>query len=263
MRLMILTLLMCGCSDLLLCSCAERLTVAEKMMWSTYPIATQKGEATGFVINCRDPHSPGKTSPVVLTSAHVLETLGDRPMLIGLRQKLPQGGAVMLPLMLSPEKRRGGGRFYVRHPICDIAAFRVRLPDNMKSQAELVSSLNERMLKGAGRTMHTGDEVLLLGYPEVLPGTDGGFAVLRSGKVASYPVGIRSADNMFLINTDVYPGDSGAPVFASARFGHPELVGILSSRIALNENSFSHLAVAVDANAIRETLALLDATSTP
>jgi hypothetical protein len=256
MRPLVARLVIYGSTAAFLCSCAGKLTVSEEMMWSTYPVATQKGQATGFVINYPDPLAKGGASAVVLTSAHVLATMGNRPMVIGLRLKRPEGGAVMMPLMLAPEKQSGSGRFYVRHPTCDVAAFRVRLPSDIKQQVDLSTSLDERALR-TGKGLRTGDDVSLLGYPEVLPGTDGGFAVLRSGKVASYPVGIRSAENMFLINTDVYPGDSGAPVFVSARYGRPRLVGMLSSRIAANEESFSHLAVAVDAAAIRETLALL------
>lgn len=225
-------------------------------MWSTYPVATQKGQASAFVINCEDPQAPGKSSAVVLTSAHVLETIGDGPLIIGLRNRKAAGGADEMPLVLIPEKQQKR-QFYVRHPTCDIAAFWVRLPTAIKQQADLTTVLNDQLLKRDRVQLHTGDDVSMLGYPEVLPGTEGGFAVLRSGKVASYPVGTPSANKLFLINTDVYPGDSGAPIFISARDGRPRLVGILSSRIATHEATFSHLAVAVDADGIRETIALL------
>jgi hypothetical protein len=102
-------------------------------------------------------------------------------------------------------------------------------------------------------------DVSFLGYPEVLPGTDGAFPVLRAGKVASYSPGKLTESGKFIINADVYPGDSGAPVFAT-RAGKPEIVGMIIQRIGNASQDFSHLAVAVDSASIRETLDLLAAT---
>jgi hypothetical protein len=45
----------------------------------------------------------------------------------------------------------------------------------------------------------------------------------------------------------------------SGRGNHPELVGMVIQRIGPKERTFSHLAVAVDAEVIREVLTLLDA----
>jgi hypothetical protein len=82
------------------------------------------------------------------------------------------------------------------------------------------------------------------------------FPVLRTGMVASLDqslLGLRS----FLINGDVYPGDSGAPVFRTSRRGRPDVVGMVIERLGLGQRSRFPLALAVDARAIRETLQLL------
>jgi hypothetical protein len=65
----------------------------------------------------------------------------------------------------------------------------------------------------------------------------------------------------FLINTDVYPGDSGAPVYLMGGKGRPRLAGMIIQRIGKYPDTFSHLAIAVDADVIRETIALLDASA--
>jgi hypothetical protein len=77
--------------------------------------------------------------------------------------------------------------------------------------------------------------------------------------VASYPVGTAQAHGCFLINSDVYPGDSGAPVFVPGRGSRPRLAGMIIQRIGPDARAFSHLAVAVDAAVVRETLDLLAA----
>jgi hypothetical protein len=242
-----------------LSSCAGRMNVSEKMMWSTYPLITQKGAATGFVINHRDKNAPGGVVPVVFTSVHVLDTVGKGPLIIGFRMPDATDEAQVALLAFKPPMMSGKERFYVRHPQHDIAAFALHLPAELSGRADMRSFLNHRTLARDGRYLRSGVEVTFLGYPEVLPGTEGAFPVLRSGRVASYPVGTPQAHGRFLINSDVYPGDSGAPVFITGGDNHPRLVGMISQRIGLEARNFSHLAVAVDADVIRETLALVTA----
>jgi hypothetical protein len=242
-----------------LSSCSGKMNISEKMMWSTYPIATQKGSATGFVINHHDAKAPGGKVPVLFTSVHVLNTIGNGPLIIGVRMLDPAGDAQVGLIQITPPKQHGKDCFYVRHPSLDLAAFTLRLPEEFMGIADMPSSLDEKIVAQNRHTLHSGSEVSFLGYPEVLPGTDGAFPVLRSGRVASYPVGTAQAHGKFIINSDVYPGDSGAPVFLSQAGGRPKLVGMIIQRVGQKEQSFSHLAVAVDANAIIDTLALLEA----
>lgn len=242
-----------------LSACSGRLNVSEKMMWSTYPLATEKGAATGFVINRRDERVPGGTVPVVFTSAHVLDTLGSGPLIIGFRTTDEEGDAEVSLLAFTPTKLSGKARFYVRHPKHDLAAFALHLPPELAGRAKVPSCLDEKRLPRHGKSLHSGMEVSFLGYPEVLPGTEGAFPVLRSGRVASYPVGTSQAHGRFVINSDVYPGDSGAPVFINGCGNRPELVGMIIERVSIKASGFSHLAIAVDADVIRETLALVAA----
>ena len=244
---------------LFLPGCAGRMNVTEKMMWSTYPLATEKGAATGFVINRRDASAPGGTVPVVFTSVHVLDTVGKGPLIIGLRLPDAKGESKVVLLAFTPAKTRGKERFYVRHPRHDIAAFAMELPPEFAGQVDMPSALEEHMMTRDGKSLHSGMEVSFLGYPDVQPGTEGAFPVLRSGRVASYPVGTAQAHGRFLINADVYPGDSGAPVFLASQGRRPELVGMIIQRLGAKTDSFSHLAIAVDADVIRETLELVDA----
>ena len=244
---------------MVLSCCTGHMNVTEKKMWSTYPLVTQKGAATGFVINRRDSLARGGVVPVIFTSTHVLDTVGNNPLVIGIRMANADGEAQVALLAFSPPKQRGNSRFYVRHPRHDLAAFALHLPEEFAGRAAIRSSLDEGMLARDGKTLHSGSEVSFLGYPEVLPGTEGAFPVLRSGRVASYPVGTSQAHGRFLINADVYPGDSGAPVFITGLANRPKLVGMVIQRIGPDKGAFSHLAVAVDAEAIRETLELLAA----
>jgi hypothetical protein len=235
------------------------MTVSEKMMWSTYPMVSQKGAATGFVVNYLDARASRKELPVVLTSAHMLETMGKGPLVIGVRMPDSAGVAQVAFLVLDPNTQKGKARFYVKHPKHDLAAFALRIPPELAKKVSMPSFIDERALTRK-QLLHAGAEVAFVGYPEVLPGTEGAFPVLRSGRVASYPIVTEPAQGMFLINSDVYPGDSGAPVFLANLSGRPRLVGVIIQRIGADSKSFSHLAVAVDSKVIAETLELLSQT---
>ncbi len=244
----------CAALAIMLSQCTARMSATDRMMWSTYPIYTKNGAATAFIVECRD--NEGHRVPVVVTSTHVLETGGNEPLLMGVRIPDDQGNANEGLLGLSYEKE---GVYYTRHPIHDVAAFPLGIPEDVISQLHMSSSLTRESVKRSRNGLGSGDEVGFLGYPEVLPGTTGGFAVLRSGRVSSYPVNASSGSGAYLINADVYPGDSGAPVYRLAGMGRPRLAGMIVRRVGTRSTSFSHLAIAVDASVIHEVLELLAA----
>jgi len=224
------------------------------MMWSTYLVATKKGLATGFVISRRSAPGSGGAAPAMITAGHLLDSIGSGPLVIAVREPGKSGDTQLA--LVGVQTPRSGKPFYVRHPREDVGAFAPGVSAAAASRV-LPTFLAENSLGGTGHELHAGDDVSFLGFPDLLPGTSGGFPVLRSGKVASYPAAQPHAKGTFLINADVYPGDSGAPVFVCRHGGRPELVGMVIERVGRNANSFSHFAIAVDATSIRETLELL------
>jgi hypothetical protein len=68
-----------------------KLTTSEKMAWSTYAIATEKGLGTGAIVNREDPIAPGGIVPVLVTCTHVLVAASRGPYLLVLR--MPAQGA--------------------------------------------------------------------------------------------------------------------------------------------------------------------------
>jgi S1-C subfamily serine protease len=60
--------------------------------------------------------------------------------------------------------------------------------------------------------IHPGDELNVLGYPLGF-GNVGDFPVLRSGKIASYPLVPTSENPFFLPDFRVFQGNSGGPVY--------------------------------------------------
>ena len=249
---LVLALIMQGCANVPLAS-APRLSAAEKMMWSTYAIATKKGLATCVVVNRRDPFAPHHRIPVLITAAHVLEAAPQGPFYLVVRRLNGDESPSVDILEFAPPA--GSVAPFVRHPMHDVAALELHIPPELADSVQLPSFLDESNVGRAADIPHAGDDVSILGFPHVLPGTLGAFPVLRAGRVASRVQGAGADHERLLVNTTAFGGDSGAPVFASSRFGQPKLVGILSERIGKTEGMVP-LAIALSSSVMRETLQL-------
>jgi len=62
-----------------------------------------------------------------------------------------------------------------------------------------------------------GDKLFILGYPFGLEANDAGFPILRTGTVASHPLSPIKYYKTFLLDFDVFGGNSGGPVFVQNR----------------------------------------------
>jgi hypothetical protein len=247
-------ILMSGCAGLGTGS-APRLTPSEKMMWSTYAIGTSRGMATCVIINRKDRSAPHGVVPVLITATHVLAVAPHGPYFLAIRTANPNGNPNVSILAFKPAWLAQA--VYTHHPQQDIAALELRIPEEMAGLVELPSFIDENAIGRPGDEPHVGDAVSMLGFPKVFPGTEGAFPILRAARIASYSPGTARDREKFLVNTNVYSGDSGGPVFAGRRRDRrPILVGLMIERIGEKAGEVP-LAVAVDAHAIRETLQLL------
>ena len=228
------------------------LNPTETMILSTYPLASRKAFGTGFLVAMKDKRARGGVVPVMVTSTHLVRSAGRGAIYMPLRGFDASGNLSVALLEVVP--RQKGVPFYVKHPRLDVAAFRVRFPVGM--QVPLLLTLLEEKNLESGQDPRAGEEVAFVGFPEGQSTSLGMFPVLRAGKVASLDqslFGLRS----FLINGDVYPGDSGGPVFRISKRGGPQVVGMVVERLSTSRRERFPLALAVDANAIKETLQLL------
>ena len=229
------------------------LTPTEKMMWSTYALATPQGMATCVLVNRRDPSAPSGVRPILITSAHVLTSAPHGPFYLIVREQAP-GEEPIIGVVQFTCDPTVPAPFFV-HPTKDVAVMELDVPQEFAGDVPLPSFIDESAIGRANDQIHVGDDLLVLGFPHVLPGTEGAFGVLRSGKMASYCVGAAPGTKNYLINTTVFGGDSGAPVFTADRYHGPKLVGILTQRIGEKEAGIP-LAVAINASIIREALDL-------
>lgn len=219
---------------------------------------------TGFLIS--DPTPDGKARTILVTAAHVLEKMPAMTARIGYRV---QGSDSIWRYDPAALKIRDGDHpLWVKHPTRDVAAMVVEAPEAFVKAAIPLSYLAKDDTFSAVN-LGPGDEMMALGFPRGLSANPAGFPILRSGRVASYPLAPATSFPTFLMDFSVFPGNSGGPVFmaegARRRPGSGEsqevqfVAGLLTQQVELSGERLE-IGIVTHAKFIRETLALLDQT---
>ena len=221
--------------------------------------------ATGFLVS--DPLPDGTPRVVLITARHVLTQIAGPQLRIALHLHNPDG---TWGKAWTIEPTSDGERpLWVRHPVYDVAALPIQAPDEVLRQAIPIAWLADGDTFDINR-IAPGDQMNVLGFADGLASDERGFAILRSGHVASFPL-TPATQGTFLLDYSVVSGNSGAPVFrarqeearraaASDQDGPAAgefVAGLLAQQIVAEGRSID-LGLAVHAVYIRETLRLLD-----
>jgi S1-C subfamily serine protease len=185
-------------------------------MLSTFHLqapSTTPGEVatgTGVVVGRTCKTDPTMGAATLVTAAHVLEKMAGDDLVVQVHIKRPDGTWQKVP---HPLKIRENGRpTWVRHSEADVAAMYVSLPEGALTQflpAELFAT--DKVLTEL--EIHPGDEVFALGFPHGVEANVFGFPILRSGHIASFPLLPQAEVRTFLVDMEVFPGNSGGPVY--------------------------------------------------
>lgn len=219
---------------------------------------------TGFLIS--QAGADGTPHTVLVTANHVLEKMPGQMARVGYRVSNPDGSWSYAPKQL--RIRDGEGRqLWTHHPSRDVAAISITAPAEFAKAAIPVDYLAaDETFKEHG--VGAGDEMMALGFPRGLAANQAGFPILRSGRVASYPVAPARIFPTFLLDFSVFPGNSGGPVFMrdQARGGAGQgegtsrdkafIAGLLTQQVELN-NERLEIGIVTHAKYIRETVALI------
>jgi len=247
------------------------------LMESTFKIVCQGSLGTCFILAHASSANPGVSHYVLITAKHVLEGFKGDTAVLHLRKRV---GDQYERLIHNIQIRKEGSPTWVSHPSADVAAIRPLIPkkSNIRSIKVISTALlaDDNMLKTY--EVQPGDELMVLGYPFGVESNQSGFPILRSGRIASFPLVPTQLTKTFLLDFEVFKGNSGGPVFLYDRnryyggkphFGRIRfIVGLVSEERNLTEKVQSleqitvkrhrlALAVIVHAKLIRETIELL------
>ena len=219
---------------------------------------------TGFLISEVAPD--GTPHTVLVTAGHVFSKMPGQDARIGYRIENADGSWSYSP---QPLKIRDadGKKLWTQHPSRDVAVMSITAPDAFAKAAIPLDWLAQDDTFQANQ-VGAGDEMMALGFPRGLAANQAGFPILRSGRVASFPVAPARNFPTFLLDFTVFPGNSGGPVFMSQaarrRVGATEngedvqfIAGLLTQQVELN-NERLEIGIVTHAKYIRETIALMD-----
>ena len=251
-------------------------TLPPLLMETTYKIQCGASLGTAFILG-HPTTVENESYYVLITAKHVLEAFKEDKATLHLR-KYVNDHYERFPIQLTI--RKNGKPLWVTHPGADIAALRPIIPQsaNIRSIRLLSTGLlaDDKMLKEF--ELQPGDELMALGFPFGAESNEAGFPILRSGRVASYPLLPTSLNKTFLLDFEVFKGNSGGPVFLYDRnrfygdkvhFGRTRFIaGLVSKEQELTEKIQSleqvtvkkhrlSLAIIVHAKLIRETIEIL------
>ena len=165
-----------------------------------------------FVVGHPFKSNPAMAHMVMVTAAHVLNgILGDDATII-FRKKESDGSYKRFPYTI--RIRENGKPLFVQHASADVIAMYLKLPHELKPEVIPIDLLagDETFQK---YEIHPGDELFSLGYPFTVEANEAGFPILRSGKIASYPITPAKTVKTFLFDFRIFPGNSGGPVYMS------------------------------------------------
>lgn len=200
----------------------------------------------------------------LVTAAHVFDRMKGAEAIIHWRREDDAGRwqREAKPLVIRDE---GLAPKWTRHASRDIAVMMVIPPDQPRAHA-----IDFDMLADDGMfrdyDVRPGDEVLALGYPRGIAANELGFPILRSGRVASFPLWPSADFPTFLMDFAVFAGNSGGPVYmadrsrkrAGARDFHEAqfVVGMLVQQVTLT-NERLEIGIVMHATFVREALMVL------
>lgn len=183
--------------------------ISSRLMRSTFKIEGINSVGTAFVIAEQSKKKPEYSYYILVTASHVFENIkGDNATLYTRRLS----GDVFIKYPVQIKIRDNGKALWIRHQKADVAAMRVALPQDTDIHMVTTNLLATDELLNKFE-VHPGDELLVLGYPYGAEANEAGFPILRSGKIASYPLTPTKNTVTFLLDFNVFKGNSGGPVY--------------------------------------------------
>lgn len=187
------------------------------LMESTFQIQSMplagapSSSGTVFIIGRPLASHPEVSHYVLVTAAHVLDGMTrDFAILILRKQILDGDGWQKMPVPL--QIRDNGRPLWTKHPSADVAVMYVNLPNEVAIPLLTTGLLADDEILSKFQ-VHPGDTFLCLGYPFRVESSQSGFPVLRSGRLASFPLTPVAQTKTFLLDFAVFEGNSGGPVY--------------------------------------------------
>jgi S1-C subfamily serine protease len=197
------------------------------VMESTFKIEGNNVFGSGFIL--ARPYTQGgrqRYRNVLVTAAHVLSQNDGEFVRIYFRRRTAAGTWESVPTPL--RIRSGAAPLWQQHPQADVAVMYVVVPAGVLAGDGISTDKLADDAALRSYRLHPGDEVACDGFPLGAESKPFGFPILRTGRIASYPILPTAETKFFLLDFPVFPGNSGGPAYIA--YGvRPNEIGIVTS----------------------------------
>jgi hypothetical protein len=244
------------------CSFAE--TLRTKLVLASYRLEHPKTAGTCFLMQRPDPADENSEQYLLVTAAHAFAAMnGKRPVLI-LRNQDEDGNWQAVPTEIVI--REGNKPLWHQHPKEDVAVLAIQVPEGITANALPLKVLATKA-EWNSQSPEPGSLVRCVGYPHasLFKPNETGFPNTRLGCISDYPLTPIEDHDRFLVDFNVFEGDSGGAVYSEEFESGPKIIGLVHGQHFLNEQYkliYSEgrirkrlgLAIVVNSVVIRETI---------
>lgn len=241
------------------------------LMQATFKLEQGQGDGsatvgTGWLVLIRaSEHGLDHDRIALVTAAHVFRRMAKKDANIHWRRKDADGTWKREPRKVQIRRSGDGPGLWVEHPERDIAVLWVEPPDEVRANAVDYGLLADAQAFERF-DIRPADEMMALGYPRGITANEAGFPILRSGRIASYPLWPAASFPTFLLDFSVFAGNSGGPVYMADRVrrrvgGSVDenmqfIAGLLAQQVMLTDERLE-IGIVLHSVFIREALQML------
>lgn len=244
-----------------------------KLVLASYRLEHPKTSGTCFLLQRPDPADENQQQYLLVTAAHAFTAMdGKRPVLI-LRKQDEAGNWQAVPTEIVI--REGNKPLWHQHPKEDIALLAIQVPEGVTPHALPLEALATTE-EWNSHPPEPGSLIRCVGYPHasLFKPNEAGFPSTRLGCISDYPLTPIENHDRFLVDFNVFEGDSGGAVYSEEFESGPKIIGLVHGQHFLNEQYkliYSEgrirkrlgLAIVVNSAVIRETIEGMPKTEAP
>ncbi|MSR30560.1 MAG: serine protease [Gemmataceae bacterium] len=183
----------------------------EESLAGVYRIFDEKVSGTAFAISHVDGEK--KEHVFLVTAGHVFNQMKGQEGKLALRVRETDGSYIRREVSIAI--RKGEAPLWKKHATLDIAVLPITQPEKLGlSTMPLSRIVGEKELQG--KLARVGQETWTPGFPAKAEANPAGWPVLRKGIIASHPLTPSKTYKTFLLSSNTFGGDSGAPVLVQA-----------------------------------------------
>lgn len=239
-----------------------------RIVLASYRLEHPVTSGTGFLLQRPDPEDETKQQYLLVTTSHAFEGMKSERTTLVLRKQDGEGRwqAVPTEILIRDE----GKPLWHQHPNEDVAVLPLELPEGVTANALELNTLASEE-EWNSNTPEPGSLIRCVGFPHasIFKPNEIGFPNTRIGCIADYPLTPIEEHPRFLVDFNVFEGDSGGAIYSEDFETGPKIIALVHGQHFIDERykmiytegmirKRLGLAIVVNSTVILETIEGLD-----